>query len=268
MSMELLQPERLIGNMEKIVGRSYASATGDIFEDIFWSRISTIQNTSSIFQNDRFEFEKYKNFKSLSMLGLVSGESGLLRISEEQKAMVAGAMTALARDHPCLDRAIQLSTPRNAFINAPSLVAMSGSSFSAIGFSFVNLNELKKSDVVKLMIHESVHNAINIEDICEGIFTEKHIVEDKRYHFLSSIRKTARRFDYAFHALMVDIALYQFDMIAASRPERERERNIALCLDAARRTRDRSVADGKPLLTANGDNLLETVAASWQTALP
>lgn len=266
MSMELLRPERLIRNMENIAGRFYDLSTNGMFTDLFWNRISTLQNTSAIFHNDRFEFENHKNFPPLSILGLISEASHLSKIGEDQREMVIENMASLAAKHPDLERAIHLSTPRNAFISCPRLPAMSGSSFSAIGFSFINLDSLNGGELTNLMIHESVHNAINIEDICEGIFTDRQVVESREYYFLSSIRRIERRFDYSFHALMVDIALYQHDMTTTSRPEQDRARNISLCLDAARRTQDRSLADGAPLLTANGCDLLELVAASWRTA--
>lgn len=96
------------------------------------------------------------------------------------------------------------------FINSESKFK-SGSSSTSVGLSFYCLdNTWSIEKLAESYLHESVHNALFIEDLVRNVFGKQEFLGKENSQVLSPIRKTKRNYDFAFHATCVSIELLKF----------------------------------------------------------
>lgn len=116
--------------------------------------------------------------------------------------------------------------------------------------------EWSEIDYIETIVHEATHQAVFLEDMINKIFNNYDEINDKN-HAMSSIRGVPRRYDLAFHAACVSIALlYMYTNFKFSYEEIPEVNSKVSCIKKGLKNSLPDLFDKDYLLTTNGKTIL------------
>ena len=148
-----------------------------------------------------------------------------------------------------------------------------GSHSAAIGMIWINPDETWSTKyLAEIVFHELLHNILFLEDMTRGLMPDMELLESDHTRAFSAVRKTGRFFDSAFHAAFVTVGMMWFYHVSSKLVRGGQTARIAECITLGRkavsdlkRIAAQQEAAGRPILTANGNELLSAMASFFET---
>jgi hypothetical protein len=132
-----------------------------------------------------------------------------------------------------------------------------GSVSSCIGLIYLNPSpDWSREFCGEMLVHEFVHNAVFLEDMVRGVFPDYALFGDKGAFAISTLRRTKRPFDKAYHSACVAVGLlYFYHLLGDAGKERELAPRLRATLAELEACDQRLMRGGKEVLTENGRQL-------------
>lgn len=147
-----------------------------------------------------------------------------------------------------------------------------GSHSAAIGVIYVNADEHWSIKYwAEIVFHELLHIVFFLEDMTRGVMQDMELLEREDTRAYSAVRKTTRYFDSAFHAAFVTAGMMWFYNESSKLVRGGHTAKIAECMTLGRkavadlkRVVGQQEAKGRPILTANGNKVLASIAGFFE----
>ena len=148
-----------------------------------------------------------------------------------------------------------------------------GSHSAAIGVIYLNPDEHWSTKYwAENVWHETLHNVFFLEDLTRGVMQDVELLEREDTRAFSAVRKTSRYYDSAFHAAFVMAGMMWFYNESSKLVRGGHTAKIAECMTLGRkgvadlkRVANQQEAAGRPILTPNGNKVLASIAAFFES---
>ncbi|GEM_PF-1079860 len=148
----------------------------------------------------------------------------------------------------------------NSIFYAPSKVASGGTSSAAVGVIWVNKLSQGEQDVLELLVHESTHTLMFLDELRYGHYWDYRLIPQKRNWVKSAVQGVKRPLDKVIHSLVVATEVLLFRERCFGHPQKPNvhplsSEMIQSCLETIQALR--GISQHKKILTKRSFFLID-----------